>query len=290
MEMIQISPELRFSRIIQGFWRLTNWNMSEAELGRKLGECLDLGVTTFDTAEIYGLGECEVQLGKALRSLPRDSYQIVTKTGIFRENDFTYYDTGYDRVIRSCETSLKKLGCEVIDLYLIHREDPLIDHHETARALLDLKKRGLIREAGVSNFDPYKFEALNHCMGGALRTNQIEWNPFCFEHFDSGMMDILTRDRIHPMIWSPLAGGRILTDESPEAFRIREKLREIAERHSAGVEAVIYSWIMMHPCKPLPIVGSRHTDRLRNAIDALDLKLERCEWFEIYAAAGRQIR
>ena len=294
MKTIELCPGLEFSRIVQGFWRLTSWGMTVSELERKLNECLDAGVTTFDSAEIYGLGTCEEELGKALKQLPRNRYQIVSKTGITREvidgKSFTYYDTSYSRIIASCKNSLRKLGCGYLDLYLIHREDPLIDHHETARALQDLKKEGLIREAGVSNFDPFKFEALNRCMDGTLRTNQIEWNPFCYEHFDSGMMDLLVRDRIHPMIWSPLAGGRIFSEDSPAAVRVRETLEKIAERHNSRIETVIYSWIMMHPSKPIPIIGSRQTERLQNAIDALDLELEHSEWFEIYAASGKAIR
>lgn len=294
MEMVKLSDDLELSRIVRGFWRLVSWEWDAQTLTRHMNECIDLGVTSFDTAEIYSGGECEAQMGQALCRIPRDRYQIVTKTGIsgtlINGKYFGYYDTSYDRVISSCKKSLSRLGLEYIDLYLIHREDPLIDFEETAAALTELKKQGLIREAGVSNFDPYKFNGLNKKMGGTLRTNQIEWNPGCWEHFDSGMIDMLTADGIPPMIWSPLAGGRLFTEDSPVYRNALAKIEEIAERHDTAPETIVYAWIMMHPVKAMPIVGSRRTEQLKKAIAALDVRLERSEWFEIYAASGRVIR
>jgi len=295
MQYVNISDTVRFSRIVQGFWRLTDWDMPAAEAAALIDGCLERGVTTLDTAEIYGDGECEVQLGAALGQLKRrrEDYQIVTKTGISKEvvdgETFGYYDTGYQRIIDSCKNSLRKLGCEYIDLYLIHREDPLIDHHQVAGALKELKKQGCIREAGVSNFDPFKFTALNNLMDGTLRTNQIEWNPCCFEHFDSGMMDLLVEKQVHPMIWSPLAGGQLFVSDEPRYAQARRKIEQIAARHGAAADTVVYAWLLAHPAGALPISGSHKLERLDAAIAALDLELTRAEWYEIYVASGQQV-
>ncbi|PYG88001.1 putative oxidoreductase [Ruminiclostridium sufflavum DSM 19573] len=296
METVKVGNNLEFSRLVQGFWRLADWKFSTKDLIEFMEACADRGVTTFDTAEIYSDTECERQMGAAFKDKPgfREKIQLVTKTGIFKkkiENDmFGYYDTSYDRIIESCKESIKRLQCGYIDLYLIHREDPCFDAWETARALKDLKKQGLVREVGVSNFDPFKFDALNTAMDGALVTNQIEWNPVCFEHFNSGMMDNLVKNKIHPMIWSPLAGGRIFSSDDPECVKAMEGFKEIANRHGEEIETIIYAWLMYHPVKAMPISGSNKLERLDLAIRALqEVKLERWEWYKLYTASGQQV-
>ena len=295
MQYVQLSETITFSRIVQGFWHLTNWNFTTDELVAFMEGCIDRGVTTFDTAEVYGGTECERQLGEAFHARPdlRKKTQLVSKAGIYKAQidggTFGYYDTTYDRLMRSCREALARLQCDYLDLYLIHREDPCMDPYETARAFTDMKTQGLIREAGVSNFDPFKFQALNTAMGGTLRTNQIEWNPVCFEHFDSGMMDLLIQERIHPMIWSPLAGGKLFT--SPEEIYVKAlaKIREIAQRHGVEPETIVYAWLLYHPVGALPISGSSKLERLDLAVKALDVKLERWEWYEIYTASGQKV-
>ncbi|MDD3139852.1 MAG: aldo/keto reductase [Lachnospiraceae bacterium] len=294
MERVKLSENLSLSRIVQGFWRLDGWDMSTDELVIFMNECIDRGVTSFDTAEIYGGTVCEKLMGDAFskdKSIRR-KIELISKTGIYIEkingNDFGYYNTTYDRVIQSCKESLQRLQTESIDLYLIHREDPLINPWETGKALLKLKKEGLIKEIGVSNFDPYKFEALNNATDGQLVTNQIEWNPVCFEHFNSGMMDYLTGRNIHPMIWSPLAGGNLFKGTEEIYVKSRKKIEEIAERHHTDPATIVYTWIMYHPVGAMPLVGSQKLSRLDLAIKALDIKLEQHEWFEIYSASGQQ--
>lgn len=293
MEYLKITEELSFSRIIQGFWRLVQWEWSAKELEAFMQECVERGVTTFDTAEVYGFGECETQLGRVFARNPalRNKIQLVSKTGIFNHEGFKYYDTSYDRVKTSCKESLQRLSCDCLDLYLIHREDPCFDPKETGRALLELKKEGLVKEIGVSNFDPIKFQALNQFCENQLCTNQIEWNPCCYEHIHSGMIDLLTQKQLHPMIWSPLAGGKLFTSQESSYVRVREKLSEIAQRHDVEAEVIAYAWLLYHPVKAMPIVGSSKLSRLESAINALDVKLERWEWYEIYtASAGTRLR
>ncbi len=294
MEYINLYPATKFSRIVQGFWRLADWNFTTDDLVEFMKKCIELGVTTFDTAEIYADAECERQMGLALKQAPelREKIQLVSKTGIFKiktKNGFMgYYNTTYDRVIQSCKESIERLNCGYLNLYLIHREDPCMDHYETARALKDLKEMGLIREAGVSNFDPFKFDAFNHAMDGQLITNQIEINPGCFEHFNSGMIDLLGKNKIHPMVWSPLCGGEIFKDKEEKYTKARTKLAEIAERHQVDLDTIIYAWLLYHPVKVLPISGSNKIYRLKNAVKALDVRLEHYEWYEIYTASGQQ--
>lgn len=294
MEYVALSDTLTVSRIIQGFWRLTDWDFTTEQLAALIEGCLERGVTTFDTAEVYGNTDCEKQLGRVFAGRPdlRSRMQLVSKAGIYKTEiqgkPFGYYNTTYDRLMQSCKEALQRLHCEYLDLYLIHREDPCMDPYEAARALKDMKKQGLIREAGVSNFDPFKFDALQHAMEKTLVTNQIEWNPVCFEHFESGMMDMLMKERIHPMIWSPLAGGRLFTSDEAVYQNARNKIEEIAQRHQTEPAVIVYAWLMYHPVGALPISGSNRLDRLDLAIRALDVKLEQFEWYEIYTASGQK--
>ena len=192
MEKIQLNNEVALSRIIQGLWRLKSWKMTPEALLEFVHQCIDLGVTSFDTAEIYGNYEAEAMFGEALKLEPelRSKIEIITKTGINMKSDkrpysIGHYDTTYDKVVASCKKSIDLMHCEYLDVFLIHREDPLINHKEVARALNDLKAMGLIKSFGVSNFDPFKFDALHKATGGQLVTNQIEVSPLCFEHFES---------------------------------------------------------------------------------------------------------
>lgn len=291
MKKISLTDKLSLSAIVQGFWRLDGWKCSASALADFMNACIDRGVTTFDTAEIYADTLCETLMGEAFAKdkTIRDRIELVSKTGIFKREGRGYYHTGYDRVVQSCKESLKRLNTDRLDLYLIHREDPCLDPWETARALQDLKAQGLILEAGVSNFDPFKFDALHMAMGGTLVTNQIEWNPVCFEHFNSGMMDYLTARRIHPMLWSPLAGGRLFQEGDSICRRAMEKIEAIAGRHGVAPETIIYAWLMYHPVGAVPISGSNKLSRLDLAIQALDVKLEHHEWYEIYTASGQQV-
>lgn len=294
MEHLQLGT-VSCSRIVQGFWRLVGWKWSTDELLKFMEQCIALGVDTFDTAEIYDNTECETQIGKALAQNPslRSKIKLISKMGIYGEQvngeRFGYYNTTYDQVMNSCKAALKRLNTDYIDIYLVHREDPCIDFWETGLALQELKKQGMIKEFGVSNFDPFKFSGLQKATGNALVTNQIEVNPLCFEHFDSGMIDVLTADKIHPLIWSPMAGGRLFTSDDAKIKQTMEKIQMIADNHKTCVETIIYAWLLYHPAKMLPISGSNKISRLESAVKALDVKLEHWEWYWIYTASGDKI-
>ena len=289
METITLSENITLSRIIQGFWRLQSWNWSTQELHDFMTSAIELGVTTFDTAEIYGNYTAEAQLGAVLKMDPdlRSKIQIITKTGINKPNfdrpyTFKHYETGYDKIIASCNESLKKLNTTFIDVYLIHREDPFFDHHEAGRAFKQLKAEGKIRAYGVCNYDPIKFMAFNKVTGQALVTDQIEVSPLVFEHFNSGLMDLLQSEGVHPMFWSPLAGGSIFTSQEPNVTKI-------ATHHNEDLDTIVYAWLLMHPVKGMVISGSQKIDRLKHAIAALSVRLDLEEWYEIYLASGQQV-
>jgi predicted oxidoreductase len=295
MEKIKLNEYVSISPIVQGLWRLTDWNWTSDETVKFIESCLALGVTTFDAAEIYGNYMGEERIGEVLRVAPhlRNQMEIVTKTGINMFSDkrnykMSHYDTRKQKVVTSCQESIKRMNCDVLDVFLIHREDPLIDHRELGKTLDELVDAGWVKSVGVSNFDPMKFDALQSYMKHKLITNQIECSPVCFEHFNNGNMDYLQKTNVRPMIWSPLAGGRLFTSSDEKNVRARKKIDEIAQRHGVESETIVFAWLLYHPVGAIPISGSGKIKRLQQALAGLNIALTHEEWYEIYTASGQQ--
>lgn len=294
MEKVKLSSSLSVSRITHGLWRLMDWKMSTAELEHLVNQAIDLGVTTFDHADIYGDYDCEAAFGKLLKANHglRNQMQLVTKCGIkldspkYPQRKLKIYDTTHQHIINSVEQSLKNFNTDYIDILLIHRPDPLMDPAEIAGAFETLEKSGKVRHFGVSNFNPLQYDGLNKYFNGKLVTNQVEFSPYQLEHFDNGNMDFFMNKGINPMAWSPLAHGQLFNPVDKKAKRIKQKLEQIAtELNVDSIELVIYAWILYHPAKIIPIVGSGKIERLTHAVRALDLKLNRVQWYEIYNTA-----
>lgn len=294
MKRIKLLSTLSFSEMIQGFWRAAEWNMSKEERLGFIEACLDLGVTTFDHADIYGNYSCEQLFGEALALKPslRDRMEIVTKCGIQPksnkdpDNQVNHYNTGKERIIMQAEQSLKHFGINEIDVLLIHRPDPFMDPGEVAEAFYQLHKEGKVKHFGVSNFLPSSFNMLQSYLSEPLVTNQIEVSPLQLEHFGKGTIDLLLEKRIKPMIWSPLSGGRIFREESSEILRVRKTLQEIAEECEVqSIDIIMYAWLLIHPAGMMPIIGSGKIDRVKKAVEACEVKLNRQQWFRILESA-----
>jgi predicted oxidoreductase len=153
---------------------------------------------------------------------------------------------------------------------------------ETAKAFEELFKQGKVLNFGVSNFLPSQFEMLQSRLSMRLVTNQIEIAPSHLEHIYNGNLDFLQKEKIHPMAWSPLGGGMIFNPSDENTVRLKTKLEQIArELGLESIDKVIYSWILSHPAKIIPVVGSRKLNRLKSAVDALKIRLSTEQWFEI---------
>ena len=169
MNNVKLRDDLEFSRIVQGYWRLMDWNISDDELVKLIEEAYELGITTVDHADIYGNFCCEEKFGNALkiRKGLREKLQIVTKCGIKfpsenrPENKSHCYDTSKEHIIKSAERSLKNFNTDYLDVLLIHRVDALLNPEEVAEAFTKLKTQGKVRYFGVSNFLPAQFNMLN---------------------------------------------------------------------------------------------------------------------------------
>jgi predicted oxidoreductase len=194
-----------------------------------------------------------------------------------------HYDSSPGHIVASVERSLAALGTDRVDLLLIHRPDPLMQPETVAEAVARLRRDGKVLAFGVSNFTPSQFALLDAAT--PLATNQIEFHPLHSAPLFDGTLDQALQLRRRPMVWSPLAGGRLVGgDESPAAQRVRWVLGTIAGRLGTSPAMLAYAWLLRHPSQPRPIVGSRRIEGLRDALDAQALALDAESWFEILQA------
>lgn len=292
--MIALSDSLSLSRIVHGMWRLNDWNMSYEELRHFVHQAVNMGITTFDHADIYGNHTCEALFGNAVgddKAL-RDSMQLVTKCGIklttdkFPERKVKYYDYSESYIIKQAEQSLENLKTDRIDLLLLHRPSPFMDGHEVASAFDKLHASGKVLHFGVSNFLPLQFDSLQSYVNQQLVTNQIELSVAALEHFENNNLDYLQAKRIKPMAWSPLAGGSLFNPKTEKEQRLQQVLQEIAAENGIdSVDKVMYQWLLMHPTGILPIVGSGNIKRLKTAVESQNVTLTLEQWFQIYIAS-----
>lgn len=282
---------LELSRIVAGMWRMGEWNMPVEARVAFIEQCIALGVTSFDHADIYGGYGVEELFGAALRAQPslRDRIELVSKCGIKLVSKarpghtIQHYDTSASHIMASAEESLRKLGTDRLDLLLIHRPDPLMEFDEIAAAFTRLKQDGKVLHFGVSNFTRHQFESLNRRI--ALSTNQVEFSPLhtapMFDETFDGLQDL----GIAPMIWSPLGGGRLFDALDERGATLRQAIQDIADRIGQPFCSVVFAWIMRLPCRPIPLTGSGRIAAIREAVLGASFELEREDWFRILRAA-----
>ncbi len=282
------------SRMVYGTWRLLDTNPTVQEINRRIHECLAVGITTIDTAEIYGLYEVEEQLGAAIALSPglRNKIEIVTKAGIYvpcplhPEWKTAHYNATEKQLRASLEKSLRLLGTDHVELFLVHRPDWLTRAENTARGLNDLLSSGRILSAGVSNYTTSQFDLLNSHMDQPLVTNQIEFHLLHSEPINDGTLNQCEKQEVLPMAWSPLAGGRLFDSENPAAVRLATVANEMSVRYGgASLEQLAYAWILAHPSSPLPVIGTNKVDRLHSAAKAIEIELQREDWYALWEAA-----
>ena len=284
------------SPIVAGVWRMDEWNFDVAARQRWVEHCLALGITTFDHADIYGDYQVERLFGEVLAAAPglRDSMQLVTKFGIKLRSvhrpshGVKAYDTSRQHIIDSVDASLRALHTDRIDLLLIHRPDVLMDPAEVAETFHALRASGKVLHFGVSNHTPAQFARLHRCI--PLITNQVELSPLQLGALGDGSLDQCLDLGIRPMIWSPLAGGRLVTSTAEDAVRVRTALQALATQHGVTATTIAYAWLLRHPSRPTPMTGSRRIEALQEAVAALAVTLSREEWYRVWeAGAGHEV-
>lgn len=289
MNRIEISKDVALSRLVYGMWRIADdADTSAAHVRAKIDACLEQGITTMDQADIYGGYGAEAVLGAALKEDPglRDRIEIVSKCGIVApmgrhaDKRIKHYDTSRGYIEQAVEKSLRDMGTEHLDLLLIHRPDPMMDHRETGAALDGLVASGKVRAVGVSNFRPWDVELLESAMETPLSTNQIEISLKELAPFTNGDLAYHQRRNIPLMAWSPLGGGDLMTGQGPVA----ERLDAIAKAQGVDRAAVAVAFLLAHPAGILPVLGTNNVERIAKISDALEVELDRQDWFALYEA------
>lgn len=297
MQRIQLNDAVSFSRIVYGMWRLgDDSDTSPAHIQAKIEACLDQGITTLDQADVYGGYQAEALLGACFKAAPhlRDKVEIVTKcdiiapVGLYSDMRVKHYDTSADHITRSIENSLRLMDIDVIDLLLIHRPDPFMDHRETGRALDEAVTSGKVRAVGVSNFRPHDWTLLQSAMDTRLATNQIELSLLANAAFTNGDLAHLQQNDVRPIAWSPLGGGSLVAAAADGA--LIQALDTVARRDGVDRAAVAVAWLLAHPATILPVMGTNTLSRIAGFSDAFKVDMDRQTWFELYTAAlGKEV-
>ncbi|WP_294191890.1 aldo/keto reductase [uncultured Sphingomonas sp.] len=296
MSEITLSPEprplgksgLSVSPIAWGMWRFAGVSPSE---GRALIEAaFDAGVTLFDTADIYGFdgsggfGDAESLLGEVFAETPglRDRMVLATKGGITPP---VPYNSSTAHLTKALDDSLRRMKVDSVDLYQIHRPDILAHPQEVARALDDMVSSGKVRAVGVSNYTADQTRVLASFLSVPLASQQPEYSPLFLDPLTNGLIDQAMEMDLAVLAWSPLGGGRIGTPGNAREQAVADALDTVATRFGVSRAAATYSWIMAHPARIIPIVGTQNIARIAELADAFKVSWSRQDWYDVLVAA-----
>jgi predicted oxidoreductase len=284
------------SPLAWGMWRFKGTDQAEAD--RLVRAALDSGFTLLDTADIYGFdggepsgdsfGAAEALLGRVLAADPglRRRFVLASKGGI---RPPVPYDSSSRYLLAACDASLRRLRTDTIDLYQIHRPDTLAHPQEVAETLVKLRDSGKIRAAGVSNYSAVQTTVLQSFLPFELASQQPEFSALHIEPLIDGVLDQAIERNLAVLAWSPLGGGRLAADGSDERSRaVVAALDEIARGQSVSRVAVALAWVMAHPSRPIPIVGTQNPDRMSDARRALEVRLTREDWYKVLTASRQK--
>ncbi|MCD6336926.1 MAG: aldo/keto reductase [Candidatus Marinimicrobia bacterium] len=291
------------SEIILGCMRIAKLSKGDASL--LLNTALDSGINFFDHADIYGAGRSEEVFAEALSMNPalRENIYIQTKCGIRKG----YFDFSKEHILNSVDQSLKRLKTDYIDTLLLHRPDTLVEPEEVAETFNTLDSAGKVKHFGVSNHNPGQIELLQKFVDQKLIINQLQFsptntgmidrgfnvnmeNPSSIDH-DGGILDYCRLHDIRIQLWSPFLFGYFegIYLDHPKFPELNEALERIAKEKNTNKSALIITWMLRHPAKMQPIVGTTNPERLVDICKASDITLSRPEWYEIYRAAGNEL-
>lgn len=293
MTMIRLSSDPRplgrsgllVSPMAWGMWRLTGDDVAAAR--RAIDAALAAGITLFDTADIYGdygadrigFGEAETLFGRALAEAPayRDAMTIATKGGI---RPGIPYDSSAAYLADALDASLARMGVESVDLYQIHRRDLMTHPHEVAGALTRMVEAGKARAIGVSNHSPAEFDALQAFLGQPIASTQPEFSALHTAPLFDGTLDQAMRLDVAVLAWSPLGGGRLASEEHPAAVALAAH----GARYGVDGATAALAWVMAHPARIIPIVGSQNPARIAASSDVYKVEWTRAEWYAVLQA------
>lgn len=279
----------KVSPAIYGFYR---WNEvttdREKTMESTINLCLELGINTFDHADIYGGYECEELFGRTLgkRSFRREDVVLFTKCGLrvphasVPEVRVKHCNTSADHIIKSVDNSLQRLRTDYIDIFLLNHFDPLADLEETAFTLKKLKESGKIKHVGVVNFSVFQHQLLASYLRIPIVSNHIELNLLNTSAFDNGQIDYIKQRFMRPLVTAPLAEGRIANGTDEQAVEVRKKLEEIGRKYNADIESIAVAWLVK--LGALPLIGTTSEKRIRNIVNTFSIDLDHQDWYDLY--------
>lgn len=282
--------DFKYSRIIAGVMSWGEWGKSldREQMQELISHCLDLGISTFDHADIYGAYSTEYEFGEAIQSmnLKRDSYQLITKCGIQycchrRDNKVKHYEYSKEYIIWSVEESLRNLRTDYIDLLLLHRPSPLMNPSEIAEAIDVLKTQGKITSFGVSNFTASQLNLIG--LRTAISYNQVEFSLTQHRAMHDGTFDYMSSNGIGGMAWSPL--GNVFKKDTEQTQRIKSAMQPLTNKYGASIDQLLLAWILKHPAQVSPIIGTTNTARIKLAQEAININLNLEDWFALLVAS-----
>jgi predicted oxidoreductase len=305
---------LEVSRIGQGCMRLSG---DRREAVATIRAALDAGIEFFDHADVYGGGRCEQVFAAIWDEVPNLRQRIVlqSKCGIRPAGDVgayapKRYDFSYDHIIEAVEGSLERLKTDYLDVLLLHRPDALVEPEEVAQAFDQLHFAGKVRYFGVSNHTAAQIQLLQDWVDQPLVANQLQLSPLHTPMIDEGMVmnradhpapyrneGTLEYCRLHGITiqaWSPLAGGllsgRTLNDPEPRVAAAAAEAARLAAERGVSREAIVIAWLLRHPARIQPIIGTTTPERIAACCEADEIELTREEWYSLYIAGrGREL-
>lgn len=281
--MAVIDYAARLSPLIAGAWRLADWQWTPQQRLAWVEANLDIGVTSFDHADLGGDNGAERLLGEALALRPglRQRLQLIgTCTLDARPQAAPLAAQVQASVVRT----LRTLGTDHLDLLLLHRPDPALDPDALANALGTECRAGRVRCIGLGQATPASIDSLHQRL--PLAAHQITLSPLQPGALHDGTLDQCQRLGLRPLAWAPLAGGRIFTGQDTTARRLRALLQAIAGERGLSVTTLVIAWVQHHPSRPLPILGSRRITVAQDALAAQALQLDSATWQRIAAVSG----
>ncbi|MFS4415586.1 aldo/keto reductase [Maribacter sp. 2307ULW6-5] len=284
-----------YSRIIAGTMTWGRWGQrwKTPQMSAYMEYALELGIRTFDHADIYGDYTTEEEFGRALADtkIAREDIQLISKCGIQlkgtdRQNPLKHYDHGEDYIAASVERSLNKLQTSYLDLLLLHRPSPLMRPEAVASAVVKLMAQGKVRAFGVSNFTPSQIALLETQL--SVGAHQLQYALTHTEAMYNGVLDDGMMHQRTTMAWGPL--GHYFRDGEQEKGPLKSVMAQLATKYGATEDQLLLAWVMHHPAHLHPVVGTTNRERLKRAQGAVELELQPVDWFlMLQAATGKEV-
>lgn len=296
MEKIYLSDSgPKVSPAVYGFYRWIDGDLSHAKMESIVNLCLELGINTFDHADIYGGYECEELFGRVIKnkSIKREDIVLFTKCGVKvphpsrPEIRVKHYDTSKEHILKSLENSLRNFRTDYIDIFLLNQLDPLSNLEETALTLHKLRDSGKVKNIGVVNFSVFQHQLLSSYLRIPIVTNHIELNLLNTSAFDNGQIDYIKQKYMRPLATAPLAEGQIANSIEKRPLLIRRKLEELSPKYNANIESIAVAWIVK--LGALPLIGTTDEKRIRNIARSFDIDLDKQDWYELYEASRGEL-